>query len=208
MPDVVVITEAEIVVVGEPATSVVTVDDPSTVVVVEAETVVVEDQESFAVVEVGIQGPAGPQGAGGIQGPAGPQGVGGPLAVATALVSVVWGTPAAEVANVVEVPASCVDFDGTAFASGIVDVQIKVTDGAADADVSSTATIAAAATPVGTLLSGSGTATVVMRTNAAGLFRIAVAETAVGFRYLWVNAGGQARLWVRSSTGVLELAFA
>lgn len=129
-------------------------------------------------------------------------------AIDPVLISVVWGSPGSESSEIIEVAASCVDFNNVAFASGIVEVEIKVTDSAADAEPSATATLAAAATPVGTLLSGTGTATVVMRTNASGLFKVAVTEaTATVFRYLWIKQGGNARLWVRSSTGVLELSF-
>ena len=129
--------------------------------------------------------------------------------VDASLISVVWGTPGSEVANTIEINATCLDFSGGSFASGLVDVEILVSDGAADNEPSATAAITAAGTPVGTLLRGSGTATVVMRTNSSGSFSIAVHEaTASVMRYLWVKQGGHARLWVRSSAGVLELSFA
>ncbi len=137
----------------------------------------------------------------------------GPIAefsntVDTSLVSLVWGTPGAESANAIEIPATLIDFAGLPLESNQVDVQLVVTDGAADNEPSSTATLSAAGSPVGTVLAGSGTATLVMRTDAVGELAVKVSETAAGFRYLWVKNGGQARLWVRSSTGVLELTFA
>ncbi len=136
----------------------------------------------------------------------------GPLAelsntVDASLVSLVWGTPGVESANAIEIPATLIDFAGLPLESNQVDVQIVVTDGAADNEPSSTATLSAAGSSVGTVLAGSGTATLVMRTDAAGELAVKVSETAAGFRYLWVKNGGQARLWVRSSTGVLELTF-
>lgn len=124
------------------------------------------------------------------------------------LISLVWAAPGAEAANAIEIAASCQDFAGVAFASGLIDAEIKVSDAANDTEPSSTATITAAGTPVGTLLSGSGTATVVMRTDAGGNLTIKVNETAAASRYLWVKGGGHSRLWVRSSTGVQQLTFA
>ena len=124
-----------------------------------------------------------------------------------ALVSIVWGAPGAESANKIDVSASCQDFTGGSLASGIVDVEVTCSDGAADAEPSATATLGAADTPAGTILSGAGTATLVIRTDAAGNFAVGVTETAAAMRYLWIKAGGNARLWVRSAAGVLELTF-
>ncbi len=129
-----------------------------------------------------------------------------PTTVNLALISTVWGTPGIESSNKIEISGSCRNLNGVSFA-GIVDIMIKVTDGAADAEPSSTATITAAAVPVGTVMAGSGTATVQIRTNSSGLFKIAVNETAVGFRYLWVSSGLHVIYWVRSNVGVLELQF-
>lgn len=123
------------------------------------------------------------------------------------LIGVVWGTPGAEVADSIEVAASCTDFSGAPFLSDIVDLRIIVSDGPTDAEPSASATIISAGVPVGTLMAGSGTATVVMRTDAAGAFAIKVQETAVATRYLWINTGGQERLWVRSTVGVLPITF-
>lgn len=128
-------------------------------------------------------------------------------AFARALISLVWGAPAAEAGNAIEIAASCQHFAGGAFASGLVDVEIKVSDAANDAEPSSTAIITPADTPVGTMLSGNGSATAVMRTDSNGNLKIKVSETAAGSRYLWVKAGGHSRLWVRSSTGVQQLIF-
>lgn len=128
-------------------------------------------------------------------------------AFAQFLISLVWGAPEAESGNAIEIAASCRDFAGNVFASGLVDVEIKVSDGANDTEPSATATLAAAGSPVGTMLSGNGSATVVMRTDAGGNLKIRVNETAAASRYLWVKAGGHSRLWVRSSTGVQQLTF-
>lgn len=125
----------------------------------------------------------------------------------TALISVVWAAPAAESANSIEIAASCIGFAGEAFLSGLVDLKIVVSDGAADASPSHTATINAANTPVGTITEGAGTATATVRTNSSGQFKISINEPSIGSRYLWVSSGGHSRLWVRSSTGVQQLIF-
>lgn len=124
------------------------------------------------------------------------------------LISLVWAAPGAEAANAIEIAASCQTLAGVAFTSGLVDVEIKVSDAANDTEPSATAIITAADTPVGSLLSGSGTARVVMRTDSGGLLKIKVTETAPGSRYIWVKGGGHSRLWVRSSTGVQQINFA
>lgn len=124
------------------------------------------------------------------------------------LIAVVWGSPGAESGNAVEIPASCIGFAGEAFVSGLVDVKIIVSDGAADASPSHTATISAASVPVGTITEGTGTATVTVRTDSNGAFKIKITETAAASRYLWISTGGHSRLWVRSSTGVQQLTFA
>lgn len=131
-----------------------------------------------------------------------------PTTLNNALISVVWGSPAAESGNAIEIAASCLDFSGAAFASGLVDVKLIVSDAANDGEPSHTAVITAASVPVGTILSGSGTATVIVRTDSNGNFKIKVTETAAASRYLWTTTGGHSRLWVRSSTGVQQLTFA
>ena len=123
------------------------------------------------------------------------------------LIAVVWGMPGAESGNAIEIPASCLGFAGQAFVSGLVDVRIIVTDAANDAEPSHTATIGPASIGVGTILSGSGTATVTVRTDSNGAFKIKVSEPSAGNRYLWISAGGHSRLWVRSTVGVVNLAF-
>lgn len=124
------------------------------------------------------------------------------------LISVVWASPGAESGNAIEIQASCQDFAGNAFASGLVDVQIVVSDAANDSSPSATATIAAAGTPVGSILDGAGTATVIVRTDSNGIFKIKVSEPSAGSRYLWLSPGGHSRLHPRSSTGVQQLTFA
>lgn len=125
----------------------------------------------------------------------------------SALISVVWGTPAAETANAIEIAASCYGFAGAPFLSGLVDVQIVVSDAANDASPSATATISAAASPVGSIMDGTGTATAIVRTDSNGQFKIKVTETAASDRYLWLSPGGHSRLYPRSSTGVQQLTF-
>lgn len=124
------------------------------------------------------------------------------------LISVVWASPGAEAGNAIEIQASCLGFAGEAFISGLVDAQIIVSDAANDSSPSATAVVTAADIPVGSILDGSGTATVIVRTDSSGLFKIKVTETATGSRYLWLSPGGHSRLYPRSSTGVQQLVFA
>lgn len=129
------------------------------------------------------------------------------LNVIAVLVSLLWGAPGAQAGRVIEVAASTLDFTTAPLASSLIDVQIIVSDGAADAEPSHTATLAAASAPIGTVLAGSGTATLTMRTDASGNLKIAVTEPNANFRYLWLKNGGNARLWPRSAAGVPELIF-
>lgn len=129
-----------------------------------------------------------------------------PTDLTAELVGVVWGTPGPESGDAIEISATIQDAEGKALASSVVDVDILVTDGAADNEPSSTATLSAASVPVGTILSGSGTARVCIR-SAAGAFAIRVNETAAANRYLWLTGGGNARLVARSTSGVIELVF-
>lgn len=122
------------------------------------------------------------------------------------LVNVTWGSPSAESGNSITVAASITDANEDALATSILDVEVIVTDGATDNEPSSTAVITAADSPVGTVLAGSGTATVVCRSD-SGAFAVKVTETLSGFRYLWLRGAGHCRLWPRSTTGVLELNF-
>lgn len=128
--------------------------------------------------------------------------------ILTKLGTVAWGSAGTEAANVIEITGTVNDLTGSAIAAATTEVEILVSDGANDAEPSATATIAAAGTPVGTLLSGSGTATVTMRTNASGQFAIAVTETAAASRYLFVRQGRNSQAWVKASAAAKELPFA
>ena len=141
------------------------------------------------------------------QGPQGIPGSSGTVEVDESLISLEWGAPSAETANAIEITGSIKTLAGAALASSVVDVQVIVSDGATDCEPSATATLSAAGTPVGTVLAGSGTATLTIRSN-AGSLSIRASETAAAHRYLWLRNGGHQRLWVRSLTGVQELIFA
>lgn len=142
-----------------------------------------------------------------VQGATGPTGPSGDVNVLNALVELQWGTPSSEAANTIEITGSILDFDGAGLSTSLADIRVIVTDGAADAEPSATAYITAASSPVGTILSGSGTATAVIR-SASGSLKIAVHEASAGNRYLWVGGAGHERLWVRAADGVQELVFA
>lgn len=139
----------------------------------------------------------------GIQGPPGT----GLETLSPLLVNVTWGTPTAESGNAIEVTATVTDANGSALATSTLDVEILVSDGATDNEPSATATLSAGTSPVGTVLAGSGTATLVIRA-ASGSFKVKVTEASAGHRYLWMRGAGHCRLWPRSTTGVLELIFA
>lgn len=123
------------------------------------------------------------------------------------LVALEWDTPGSESANTIEIAGSILAYDGSLLVSSLVDVQIVVTDGAADGEPSATAYLTAASSPVGTVLAGSGTATLIIR-SANGQLSIAVHEASAGHRFLWVSGAGHERLWVRAQDGVQELVFA
>lgn len=129
-------------------------------------------------------------------------------AIDESLLSLVWAAPATESGNKIELTAQINSYTGAPFASGLIDVELRVSDAANDHEPSHTATIGPASSPLGSLLSGLDTATAVMRTNASGQFRIAVSESAPGSRYVWVNGGGHGRFWVRAQDGVQQLVFA
>ncbi len=133
------------------------------------------------------------------EGPRGPAG-----ASSDGSVQVTWNSPASESANTIAISGTVTDANNDPVLSA-VDFQVLVSDGAADGEPSSTATITAGAS--GTILAGSGTASVVIRTD-TGEFAISVNETAVGHRYLWVSGAGHERLLVRATDGVQELIFA
>ena len=119
------------------------------------------------------------------------------------LVGLTWGPPGTETGNAIEISGTLTDFGGAALSSSLTDVEIIVSDGATDCEPSATAIIAAGTVPVGTVLAGSGTASLVIRT-ASGSLKVKVTETAAAYRYLWVKHGGHARLWIRAVAGVLE----
>jgi hypothetical protein len=164
-------------------TTIVTTEDGMSVLVSESVRTIVANG-------VGIQGPPGT----GIE------------TLAPLLVNVTWGTPTAESGNAIEVTATITDANGDALSTSFLDVEILVSDGAADNEPSATATLSAGASPVGTVLAGSGTATLVIR-SASGSFKVRVSESAAGYRYLWLRGAGHCRLWPRSTTGVLEMIF-
>ena len=142
-----------------------------------------------------------------VQGAIGPTGPSGTANVTSALVKLQWGSPTSEAANTIEITGSMLDFDGAALSTSVADIQIVVTDGAVDGEPSSTAYLTAASSPVGTILSGSGTATAVIR-SASGSIKIAIHESSAGNRYLWVRGAGHEQLYVRAADGVQELVFA
>jgi hypothetical protein len=116
--------------------------------------------------------------------------------------------PTAEVSDVIEIAGNVLDYDGQPLASSVADIEVRVTDGAADGEPSATAFLTAASVPVGTVLAGSGTASLVVRSH-NGSLAIAVHEsTANCHRYLWIKGAGHERLWVRAADGVQELVFA
>lgn len=129
-------------------------------------------------------------------------------AIADLFAQVSWGTAGTETANVIEVPATVQDLQGNTLAVATTEVEVLVSDSATDAEPSATATLQAAGTPVGTMLSGTGTATATFRTSAGGLFTVGVAETAVGSRFLWVKTGTNSQAWVRANASPKSITFA
>lgn len=128
--------------------------------------------------------------------------------VNSVLASLRWGTPTGEVGNAIELTGFILAYDGTLLLSSIVDVEVKVSDGAVDNEPSHTAFLTAASSPVGTVLAGSGTATLVIRSN-GGSLAIAVHESTPNcHRFLWISGAGHERLWIRAADGVQELVFA
>ena len=99
-------------------------------------------------------------------------------AITSLFASVVWGSAGSESGgNLIEVPATIHDMAGVTLANANTEITIVVSDGANDAEPSSTAVLQAAVSPVGVVLSGSGTATMTMRSSSGGLFTIGVLET-------------------------------
>lgn len=119
-----------------------------------------------------------------------------------------WGTAGAESGNAIEVPATIQDAGGNTLAVATTEVEIMVSDSATEAEPSATATLTAAGTPVGTLLSGSGTATATFRTSASGTYTAKVTETAAADRYLWVRQGRNSQAYVRANASPKQVTFA
>ena len=119
-----------------------------------------------------------------------------------------WGTAEAEAAHVVEVTCTVKDAKGAALEAATTEVTVIISDSATDAEPSATATGAAAGSPLGTLLAGSGTATLKFRTSATGTFSIAVTELASGNRFLWVSQGPNSQAFVRANAAPKSLTFA
>lgn len=128
-------------------------------------------------------------------------------AVQTLFGQVTWGAAGAESSNVIEITGTVGDITGAAISAATSEVEVCVTDSATDAEPSATATIAAAGSPVGTMLSGSGTATVTMRTSSSGTFTVAVTETTADSRYLWVRQGRNSQCWIRANASPKQLTF-
>jgi hypothetical protein len=117
--------------------------------------------------------------------------------------SISWGTPGTEVSNAIEVTGTALNMQSATIASTSTIAEIRVSDSA-----SATATLTAAGTPDGTIVAGSGTATLVIQTSANGTFAVKVTETAAASRYLWVNQGNGSRTFVRANSAPLTLTFA
>lgn len=128
-------------------------------------------------------------------------------AVADMHAQVNWGSAGAESANAIEVPATVQDLQGNTLAVSTTEVEVMASDSATDAEPSATATISAATSPVGTLLSGTGTATVTFRTSAGGLFTVKVTETAAADRFLWARQGKNSQAWVRAIAAPKQITF-
>ncbi len=133
-----------------------------------------------------------------------------PTIAALASAQVVWESPGPEVSQKIEIAASLVDAvsDPLSPGSSNADVQVTVTDNAADAEPSHTATLTVALAPIGVILAGAGSARIVIRASSNGQFAIAVTEpTATVKRYLWVLQGGSSQFFVKARDGVIELDF-
>lgn len=129
-------------------------------------------------------------------------------AITALFAQVSWGTAGSETSNTIECAATVQDMAGSTLAAATTEVEVMVSDSATDAEPSATATIAAAGTPVGTLLAGSGTATAIFRTTSSGLFTVAVTEASAANRFLWVKTGPNSQCWVRASASPKQLSFA
>lgn len=128
-------------------------------------------------------------------------------AIANQFAYVDWGTAGSESGNAIEITGTVTNIAGATIAAATSEVTVMVTDSANDGEPSATATIAAAGTPDGTLLAGSGTATVTMRTSSSGTFSVSVSETSAASRYLWVKQGDNSRCFIRANAAAKQLTF-
>ena len=129
-------------------------------------------------------------------------------ALSDLLARISWGTPGAETSNAIDTTATAQNLSGTTIASTATIVEVLVSDSATDAEPSATATLAAGTTPLGTILAGSGTATLMIQTSSSGTFTVKTTETAVASRFLWVRQGRNSQTWIRANAAPLSLTFA
>lgn len=121
------------------------------------------------------------------------------------------GSLTAESGNAIEATVTIVagtTGGGGALANTNSVVKCVVSDSATDCSPSATATITAAASPVGTLLDGSGTATAIFRTASSGQFKIKVNETAAASRFVWVMIGPASQVYLSSASTPTQFTFA
>lgn len=124
------------------------------------------------------------------------------------LVGLRWGSPSGEFGDAIEITGSILAYDGSVLVTSLPSLEIVVSDGAADAEPSHTAFLTASGSPTGTILAGSGTATMIIQA-ANGQIAISVHESTPNcHRYLWISGARHERLWVRALDGVQELTFA
>jgi len=93
-----------------------------------------------------------------------------------------WGTPDAEDANTIDVRLQLLDVQGNSLAAERV-FELRVSDAEYGA-ASASATIAAGDLGLGTIISGSGTATVLVETDADGKLDLKISEAAAASRYI------------------------
>lgn len=118
-----------------------------------------------------------------------------------------FGSPGTESGNAIEIVGTVQNFNGSAIADDTHIIRIVVSDSATSCEPSATATIAAAGSPNGTVLAGSGTATLIIRSATDGTFTIRVSETAAASRYLWVEQGPGSESYIRANTTPAVLTF-
>lgn len=122
---------------------------------------------------------------------------------------VAWGTASVETLDSIEITATVYasPTGGGALTSTNSVVKVIVSDGLSDPSPSATATISSAGSPLGTLLDGSGTATVEFRTSSSGTFRIKVTETAAAVRYLWILQGTNSQVYIKAGAAPKDITF-